>query len=278
MNITIKQFAEDNAHRIWEGKHKSDSLAKITRLSGFSDFNKKPLDSYNPADIYAFMDSLSEQGLSDSTINRYLACISSVFKLAVDNEVVTHVPKVRWKKVKQSRPRYFTKEEVAALVNHFKQSKQPWMADFVELAVNTGMRLGEILGINNPKSKTTGTISKCYKYVTLSNTKNGEERLVPLNSNAKRALQNLNNMPFYFHSHRKFYDAWAEAKDELARHDEHFVFHVLRHTCATRLAMEFNVEPITLGTILGHRSMQTTKKYVHAQPDSISAVMAKLEA
>ena len=275
--VTLKKFAGDNAHRIWEGKHLTDSVSKITRLSGFSNFGNKDINTFEADDIYNFLDQLKDEGLADATLNRYTAAISSLFKFAVEKRVVKHVPKVRWKKAKSSRPRYFTTQEVDALVEHFRSSKHPWMADFCLLAVNTGMRLGEILAINNDSSKTYGEISKCCKFITLHDTKNGEERLVPLNKDAQRALQNLNNMPHYYHSHRKFYDAWADAKDELARHDKNFVFHVLRHTCATRLAMEFNVEPITLGKILGHRSMATTAKYVHAQPNSIAAVMANLE-
>ena len=274
---TLKSFADQNGHRMWADTHLINSLRMIKKASKFRDFATRPITDYKPADIYAFMDSLHDEGLKDGTLNRYLSAISSVFKLAVENEVVTHAPKVRWKKQSKSRPRYYTAKEVRSLVDFFKTSRHPWMADFVVIAVNTGMRLGEIVGINNPDAKTHGKPSDCNSYITLSNTKNGDERLVPLNKDAQWALENLDWAPCAFYTERTFYDTWAAARDELARHDEFFVFHVLRHTCATRLAMEFNVEPLTIGKILGHRSIQTTQKYVHTQPERIKAVMQKLQ-
>lgn len=274
---TLKSFADQNSQRMWTGSHMINSLRMIKKASKFRDFATRPITDYKPADIYAFLDSLTNEGLKDSTRNRYLSAISSVFKLAVEMELVTHAPKVRWEKVGKSRPRYYTAKEVRDIVDFLKTSKNPWMADFFIIALNTGMRVGEILGINNTESKTIGKPSDCGSFVTLYNTKNGDERFVPLNRDAQWALGNLDWAPCAFFSHRRFYDTWDEARDEIARGDEHFVFHVSRHTCATRLAMEFNVEPLTIGKILGHRSIETTKKYVHTQPERVKAVMQKLQ-
>lgn len=274
---TLKAFADEHGHRMWHDRHLMNSLRMIKKVSTFRDFATRPITDFKPTDIEALMDSLAEEGLKDGTINRYLSAISSVFKEAVRKEVVTHAPSVRWKKESKGRPRYYTAKEVKDIIDFLKTSRDPWMADFVVIAVNTGMRLGEILGINNLDSKTYGKVSDCGSFVTLFDTKNGDERLVPLNKDAQWALENLMGTPSSYYTHARFYRTWWEAKDELARHDENFVFHVLRHTCATRLAMEFNVESLTIGKILGHRSTQTTQKYVHVQPDSIKAVMQKLE-
>jgi len=276
---TLNKFLAKNAHRLWKDKYLNDCIFMVQRLSNFEDFESKPLDEFKAADIYGFMDHLSKQGLKDTTINRYLACFSVVFSMAVEQELMTQAPKVRWKKARNSRPRFFSDTEVKDLTEFLADSDHPWMADFVTLGVNTGMRLGEIVGINNEDTKkTSGTLSDCGQFITLSNTKNGDERLVPLNIKAQQALSNLDNCPSKFYSHRKFYNTWNEARDALARGDEHYVFHVLRHTCATRLAMEFNVDAITLGKILGHKSQATTAKYVHAQPSSLQNIMSKLEA
>lgn len=98
---------------------------------------------------------------------------------------------MKFLKVRSSRPRFFTDKEIDDLVNFLDNSSQPWMSHFVVLGVNTGMRLGEILGINNAQSKTQGVISRCGTYVTLSDTKNGDQRIVPLNHAARKALAAL---------------------------------------------------------------------------------------
>ena len=276
---TLRSFFEKNGHRLWEGKHLVNCNFMITRLENYSDFSTRSLEQIKAADIYDFMDHLTDQGLTDSTINRYLACFSVFFSLAVEHEVLVAAPKVRWKKSKPSRPRFFTDDELTSLVGFLSKSKNPWMVDFVTLGLNTGMRLGEILSINNDRpKKTVGVVSPCGDFITLKHTKNGDERIVPINEPAKQALENLDMKPSGPYTHRRFYDTWNEARDELARNDEHYVFHVLRHTCATRLAMEFNVDSITLGRILGHRSPQTTAKYVHTKPASLKAIMSKLDS
>ncbi len=274
---TLLSFAEATAHRLWHGKHLRDSQYMIQRLSNFNGNATKALDSFKAADIYAFVDHLKDQGLTDSTVNRYLACFSCLFGLAVEYELMTQAPKVRWKKVRNSRPRFFTGKEIEDLLAFLTASKNPWMAQLVILGLNTGMRLGEILSINQLGGKTYGAVSECGRFIYLSDTKTGEDRTVPLNQAAREALAALNMRPSEKYTHRRFYDTWNEARDELARGDKHYVFHVLRHTCATRLAMEFNIDSITLGKILGHRSQATTAKYVHAKPESLAAIMTKLE-
>ena len=276
---TIETFFDAHGVRLWSGKYLHDCGFMVRRLSDFRNNKYKEIGEYKAADLYAFIDHLSAQGLKNNTVNRYLAAFSALFNLAADFELVDRVPKVRWKPVEPGRPRFFSDQEVNDLIEFFMDSDHPWMADFVSLGVNTGMRLGEILSINNVTSKkTVGTISHCGGFVELTQTKNGEQRTVPLNQEAKAALENLEYCPSGVYSHRKFYDTWDAARMSIAPFDNDFVFHVLRHTCATRLAMEFNVDTIVVGTILGHRSIATTKKYVHAKKDSLANIMSKLEA
>jgi integrase len=274
---TIKSFAEEHGHRIWEEPHLTHSLSKISKLSSFHDFATRPIADYKPADIEAFTDRLSEEGLQNGTINRYLAALSSLFKEAVRKDVVTHVPSIRWKREPKVRPRTYGDSEVKRVLSFLKASRHPWIADFFVFGLNTGMRLGEILGINNPDSKTFGEVSNCGCFVTLFNTKNGDERLVPLNKDAQWALENLRRTPSAFYTEATFYRTWRKAKAEIAPLDKRFVFNVSRHTCCSRLSMEFLTPDLVVAEIMGHRSLATTQKYAHALPKSIQAVMQKLE-
>lgn len=276
--LTLDTFFDKYGKRLWQDKYLKDCNFMVNRLSNFSNNRTRAIGSYIDDDLYDFMDHLKEEGLSDSTVNRYLAAYSRLFKKAVNKKLMDYAPQVEWKTVESGRPRFYSDQEVDDLIEFFLDSDHPWMADFVVVAVNTGMRLGEILSINNPKpKKTIGTISPCGNFIELTNTKNGSERTVPMNASAREALRNLDNCPSNVWTNRKFYDTWALAKQCLAPYDEHFVFHVLRHTCATRLAMEFNVDTLIVGTILGHKSIATTKKYVHAKKDNLAIIMKKLD-
>ena len=272
---TLLDFTLENGHRVWQDKHLKCSQTKIIRFTNFRDFKTKALDSYIPTDVYDFLDHLKDQGLSDNTLNRYTAAISSIMKLAVDNEEITHAPKLRWKSVKKSRPRFFSQKEIDSIYDFYAGSKWPWMKDMFILGIETGMRKGEILAINNQLGKTKGTVSEDGRFVHLTDTKNNLDRNVPLVKSARAALARLNGCPSEVFRHKAFYDALAACKDELFRNDEHFCFHITRHTCATNLINLKGVSSLGVSMILGHTSLATTQKYVREDKESMMAMMGE---
>ena len=55
---------------------------------------------------------------------------------------------------------------------------------------------------------------------------------------------------------------------------EPFVLYTLRHTCLTRWAE--HMDPFTLMYLAGHESMETTKKYVHPQAETVHRAMRRV--
>lgn len=271
---TLLDFTLENGHRIWADGHLKESQAKIVRFTNFSDFKHRALSDFKPSDVYKFLDHLHDEGLTDSTLNRYTACISAIMKLAVKNEEITHAPQLVWKKVKgKGRPRFFSDAEIKSILNYYRTSKWPYMADMFILGIETGMRLGEILSIESDTSKTQGTISSDGRFVYLTNTKNGNDRNVPLVPAAQEALKRLNNRPSRFFRHKPFYEALAACKDELFRNDPHFCFHITRHTCASNLVNKKRASTLSVSMLLGHKSLVTTQKYVHEDKESMMAML-----
>lgn len=272
---TLLDFTLKNGHRIWETGHLKTSQAKIVRLVNFSDFKSRALGDLKPADIYDFLDHLKSKGLSDATLNRYTAAISSILKLAVKNEEITHSPTLVWRKASSKRPRFFNEEEIESIYAFYEDSKWPWMKDMFILGIETGMRKAEILSIGSTEGKTKGVLSKDGRFVHLSNTKNGGERNVPLVQAARDALTRLHNRPRSFFRHTAFYDALWACKDELFRNDPHFCFHICRHTCASNLINKKRVSTLGVAMLLGHKSLTTTQKYVHEDKESLMAMLGE---
>ena len=54
-----------------------------------------------------------------------------------------------------------------------------------------------------------------------------------------------------------------------------FDLYTLRHTCLTRWAP--HMDPWTLAYLAGHRNMNTTKRYVHPQEQTIRAAMDRAQ-
>ena len=271
--MELRSFVNKEAHRLWEGRHLQQSHAKLMRFCDYKGFGNRSINRFGLGDIYDFLDALSSQGLTDNTLNHYSAALSTVFNHAVDLGALEAAPKIKWKKVKSGRPRYLTKDEITGLFSFLGSHKHWWMRHFVTIGLHTGMRLGEILSItdNHIVKTDDGT------WIHLLETKNGDERWVPANDKVIEALAALDNRPKKYYSHRKFYDTWGAARKQVARGDKHFVFHTLRHTAATAMANDFQVNTIVLGQLLGHRSVQTTKKYVHVKPTELQRIARQMQ-
>lgn len=261
---TFKEYFLSNADDIWptSQKHQDESIDRALRFCSYERNGLKQLTDIRPSDIRSFLKSLDDDGMTPATVNRYAAAISKVFKYALEEGDIEKAPVIKYRKEPDGRPRVFTKEEKECLVWFLQRSRAPWMADMAILSLQTGMRLGEIIKIGTKHSKLDQ--SGPMPVLTLFNTKNGDPRDVPLNEVAKAAYDRLAGMHGGFWSSRIFYDVWNEARHRIARGDKHFVFHTCRHSAATQMA-NLNINTTLIGKFLGHRSAETTKKYIHLE-------------
>ncbi len=131
------------------------------------------------------------------------------------------------------------------------------------LALSIGMRKGEILALS------WKDIDFERRAIFLHTTKNGERRLVPLIGLSLELIKKLNSnhdsllvfpSPNNPSQPLDIRSAWERA---LQKADIiNFKFHDLRHTTASYLAMN-NASLIEIGTLLGHKTVQMTKRYAH---------------
>jgi len=126
------------------------------------------------------------------------------------------------------------------------------------------MRRGEIMNLK------WSDIDLARGSILLQTTKNGDRRFVPLVGTAldllrsKYANQNPDSLVFPTpHSPCKPIDirsAWETALSKANIFN--FRFHDLRHTAASYLAMN-QASLLEIGTLLGHKTVQMTKRYAH---------------
>ena len=269
--ITFSEFYQAHAERLWQGKHLRETKAKLKKFSEFNGFGDRPMDSFKPQDFYDFVDLLKEEGKTDNTVNHYGSALSKTFSHAVFMQTIEFAPQWHWLKVKSGRPRYMTDDELDQLQTFLAGHQNSWMQHFVTIALNTGMRKGEIRQIGK-----TAFLSDDKEWLTLPETKNGDERIVPISPETLAAIEALDGVPDKYYSHRKFYATWGQARRKIAKGDQTFVFHVLRHTCATTMANDLQINSHLIGQMLGHRSEATTRKYVHAKPENLLSIAKKL--
>ncbi len=217
---------------------------------------------------------------SATTVVRYLASLSHAFTIAVkDWEWMQENPvlKISKPKISNERTRFLSDEERMRLVKACQQSESKGLYPVVILALSTGMRRGEILNLKwNDVDLDRGAI-------LLQTTKNGERRFIPLVGIALDLLKSrcVNQSATFLvfpapHSPSKPIDirsAWETALEKAGIFN--FRFHDLRHTAASYLAMN-QASLLEIGTLLGHKTIQMTKRYAHLSNAHIYATASVL--
>ena len=270
---TFNDFIGAHGYRYWDNTTKNYPIimAQLKTFADYEGYGDKLLNDFQPFDMVYFSDYLLSKDLSNSTVNRYLSSISKIFTKAHRMRLTTYAMSFEKLREPESRNRVYTNQQFAAIVDYLNDIR-PWMADYCIIGINTGMRRGEIAGITR-EVYTDGATS-----LVLAKTKNGDKRKVPLNAPAREALSRL------LSGDRNYYNGWQDStwkrtwkrlKAEMVRmgvfaEGDDFVFHSMRHTCASNLVNKLMVPTVKVAKILGHRRLETTMKYVHEGTENSS--------
>lgn len=202
---------------------------------------------------------------SVASVNRELSMLSRIFNLAIVNGDATVNPciKVRRLPGEQPRTRYLLPEEerrLLAVLNGRRSHLRP----IVVLALNTGMRRGEILRLK------WEDVDFHANEIKATQTKGHRDRFVPMNSKVREELLRLRQTSegqFLFPARKNgvtlndvktgFKAACEEAGIE------GFRFHDLRHTFGTRAA-DAGEALTSIAAVMGHADIHTTMRYAHA--------------
>jgi len=226
-------------------------------------FNGKYINEITTMSVEKFKIERAKE-VSPATVNRALACLKGIYNKGIqwgkiDSNPVSGVKLFR---ENNKRLRYLEKEEIAKLLANCDDHLKP----IVIVALNTGMRKGEILGLK------WRDIEFKRNIIYLLNTKNSEKREIPLNEQAKVAVIRVRkhpNSPYVFcnKNGKPYGDIKKSFLTALKRCSIiNFHFHDLRHTFASHLVMS-GVDLNTVRELMGHKSLDMTLRYSHLSPD-----------
>jgi integrase len=142
----------------------------------------------------------------------------------------------------------------------------------IDLALNTGLRLGEQYGM------LWEHVSLPLRMLTIPRSKNGTMRHVPLNQTAVQALEILRKrLPAsqYVCGGAREPRRWFEPVLKTAK-IANFSWYWLRHTFASRLVMA-GVDIRTVQELLGHKTIAMTVRYSHLAPKHTLAAVERLD-
>ncbi len=218
--------------------------------------------------------------VSANTVRIELALISVVFEQCRKEwgfALTNPVRGIRIPKPGKPRQRRLERGEEEALLAACRTSRAYYLHSFVVLAIETGMRFGELLGIRwehiNLNSQT----------IYLPDTKNGQPRTVPLSKRAVEAIKELPraiNGKLFNSGYQSIHNAFnlAVTKARGTQPDSNIFlkglrFHDLRHEAVTRL-FEKGLNPIEVGMVSGHKTLSMLQRYTHLRSEELVSKLA----
>jgi integrase len=187
------------------------------------------------------------------------------------------VPEIAMPKKPEGRLRYLEVDEIRRLLGACQRSGNPDLALAVVVALNTGMRKGEILGLEWPR------IDLSSARITLYTTKSARPRGVPINGDLYDALVAFEPDATRRQGRlvsRDYGRAASQIRKAFGACRRAgivgFRFHDLRHTAASHMVMR-GASLQEVKEILGHSDLRMTLRYAHLSPAHLRAAVNRLE-
>ena len=280
LHEALKRYlAEVTPHKKSARQEKSFIKAWMARLIA-----KRTLASLRGMDFAQHIEQRRKDGLADSSIRLELAVISHLYTVASKDwgmeGLQNPIRNIRMPRPARARDRRLAnQDEMEAII---QASDSPFLPAILRLAVETGMRRSEILGL------AWENIDLHERVALLPDTKNGDSREVPLST---RAVAVLKALPRRIDGHvfsingaaasRAFIRARKRARATYEKEctaagtkaDPGYLmdlrFHDLRHEATSRL-FEIGLDTSEVSSITGHKTLQMLKRYTHLRAKDLA--------
>ncbi len=282
-NVTFKALSVDYlqwARRQRSFRQKEKLVNQLVTIFGgypLRAFNSRLLEHYQTERMEKSRKQAKKSipgGNKPGTINRHVATIKHMFTKAlewelVEEEVLKKVRKIKLLEENNRRLRYLSKEECRALVAECADHLKP----IVIMALNTGMRRGEILNLK------WDNVDMRHGFILLDKTKNGERREIPISATLRATLEALPRRidggnvfvnPVTGGPYGDIKTGFNRACKKAGIKDFHF--HDCRHTFASQLIMA-GKDITTVKELLGHKTLTMTLRYAHLAPSHKAAAV-----
>ena len=238
--------------------------------------------------VRSWIVSLSEDNISNRTINRKISSLRSFYKfLRKKNlELVNPTDRVTALKIPKRLPAMIKEEELSRLQEVIFDGEEDYFAwrDFtiIELLYNTGIRRSELINLR------LGDFSSSGRHIKVLG-KGKKERIIPLNSSIlstinsyigfRTDMKDVKTDAFFLSD--KLNEIYAKAVYNIVRNYLSLITtskkkspHVLRHSFATHLTNR-GAELNAVKDLLGHASLAATQVYTHNSIEQLKNIYQK---
>jgi integrase len=248
---------------------KKDAARETNRIKAWMRHPLAPrfLSKLRGGDFAEYRDARLKEGKAGNTIQLELKLISSVYKTASHEWKMENlrnpIKSVTMPGASNARDRRLVGDEEARLMAEL--SKTPYMGEIAELAIESAMRIGELLALK------WRDVDRERRVAHLADTKNGTARDVPLST---RAVQIIESLPRALNPEARVfpidYDdvraAFKRACETAKIHD--LRFHDLRHEATSRISERLAMHETM--RVTGHKTPAMMMRYYHPRPEDLA--------
>lgn len=242
------------------------------------------IDRIDARAVESYRTARAGEGRAPATVNRELAHLSAALTWAVSRGALCDRPSITTPQPDNGRTRFLDRAEVDVLIDACAaDAERPWLVDLVRGALATGCRRGELLALE------WSWVDERASMINLPGhaCKSKRGRHVPINPTMALVLKRARTrrdgaLVFQVGGHRlgratvgnRFIRAVEAAGLGKPKGDpQRVTFHTLRHTAASWM-VQAGVDLHAVATILGHASLEVTKRYAHLAPAHLQNAMA----
>jgi integrase len=254
---------------LWVGlKSQQEQLDRVKRVIRWT--GDAPLAGLDQSWADRVYRQLAQRG-SAGGLNRNLSALEPFLAAVRDRGWGRFAPAWNRPEENEGRIRVLSPDEEHGLLALLVELGFGPVATLVEVALDTGMRRGELLAIDRAGLRQAANGGWWFD---LDKTKSGSPRSIPLTPRALAGIRQLliGGIP---PAHTIRY-AWNKAQDQMGlAADQDFTLHACRHTTATRL-LERGENTRVIQKWLGHKRLETTERYAHVFDKRLEEAAAKL--
>lgn len=262
--ISLNDFIYEYVKKVslWKKSRQSD-LSRIKSILGF--FKNRLLHEIKAKDIDDYIQyrfsciSVRKRQITKTTKNREIELLKAMMNKAIEWEYVERNPVNKTKNFREeSRDKLLTDEEISRL---FRLAKEP-LKSWIILALNTGMRCGEILNLKWEE------VHLKERYIFIKHTKTYTSRKISMNNGVCDLLNRLQMEKkaseyvfFNLKTGKPFVEissAWGTLLKKAGI--TNLTFRDLRGIFATLFAYK-GLDMLALQRVMGHQNIQTTMRY-----------------
>lgn len=272
-NVFFEEFAAEYMELY--ASQKKSWVRDRTAIKHFNEsFKGKLLSAITPDLIERYKATRKDEEANPATINRELACLKTIFNVAIlwgklDSSPAKQIKRIA---VNNLREKILSDEDMRRLVD----AVAPRIKPVLIIALSTGMRRNEILGLKWQNVHFDG------KYIFIEYSKSGKTRQLPMSNLIIETLKNIPRVSEYvfYNSEKKMNISLFAVRDAFLRACEKakikgLRFHDLRH-CAASAMVRKGIDLVTVSKILGHSSIIMTMRYAHPTPENMKLAINSL--